>query len=81
MDIDTGNAAVMAGADFDAEKAERVQETPVAAVKVGDEAQDDSAASTELPFSKARLIGLVLCLSLAAFLNVCTNFILFLLHI
>jgi hypothetical protein len=72
MDIDTGNAAIVAGTEFDVEKAERFEKTPVAEEKLGNEVQLDSAGSTGLPFSKARLIGLVLCLSLAAFLNVRT---------
>jgi hypothetical protein len=74
MDINTGNAAIVAGADLDVEKAGGLKEIPITEGELGNELQDDSVESTELPFSKARLIGLVLCLSLAAFLNVRASF-------
>jgi hypothetical protein len=83
MDIDSGNPATVIGIrnsdrNVDIERAgnnEKLQEkTPVADEKLEDEPFDDFAEPA-LPFSKARLIGLVLCLSLAAFLNVSPYFL------
>jgi hypothetical protein len=74
MDIDSGNPATVVGTknveNHDIEKAESIENTPVVVGKL-----EDESAEPGLPFSKARLIGLVLCLSLSAFLNVCAKLV------
>jgi hypothetical protein len=83
MNIDSSNPAVvvvtkMSNENHDVEKAEMTEKFDDAVPETDDKLEEgsrrDNEQSDELPFSKARLVGLVLCLSLAAFLNVSFTF-------